>query len=287
MDFFIFGKEYRGMDIKDRHKITYADPNDPLFKQILIRSIESISGKKRLLKMYERTLPENRGELSFWQSAIEVLGVDLQYDPSKLEMISDDEPLVVIANHPFGILDGLVICYLTEKVRPKFKILTNSVLCQAEQLEPYLLPIDFAPTKDAMRTNIETKQKAIKSLSEGEAVIIFPAGGVSTAQKIFGKAFDDEWKLFPGKLIQASKATVLPLYFHGQNSRIFHWASHISQSLRLSLLVKELINKVGKPIKIELGEPLPFSELAQIKDRKKLMLHLRDHTYSLPQVYTS
>ncbi|MEO0471880.1 MAG: glycerol acyltransferase, partial [Bacteroidota bacterium] len=141
--------------------------------------------------------------------------------------------------------------------------------------------IDFAETKSALRTNIATRQKAEKRLAAGEAVVIFPSGGVATAPNVFGKAEELPWKRFTAKLIQKSQAAVLPVYVEGQNSFLFQLASRLSLSLRLGLLLHEARNKMGTRISIQIGDPIPFENLVHLKNRQALLEHLQESVESL------
>ena len=232
-------------------------------------------------KMYEKVLVEvDRGK-NFWQVALEHLRVTLEFETEQLSKVPQSGPVIFIANHPFGVLDGLSICYLASQVRPDFRIFIHSALCREERLRPYLLPVDFDETEEAVRTNIESKRQALEILQNGGTIIIFPAGGISMSDGLVGEATDLEWKLFVTKLIQMSRATVVPIYFHGQNSWAFQWFSQISIALRASLVLHEVRNKMGDTIRISIGEPIPYTELAGIKKRKQLLQHLRTITYSL------
>ncbi|MEM8897579.1 MAG: lysophospholipid acyltransferase family protein [Bacteroidota bacterium] len=262
--------------------ISYADPRDPWIKRQLIFSVEWLSGKHKLLRMYAEVLDEmdETGE-SFWVLAVKKLRVKLSYDEAKLTSIPSNGPVLFIANHPFGVLDGLIICYLAQKCRGPFKIMINSVLCTEEHLRPYLLPIDFNETKEAIRTNINSKNEAEKILKEGGTVVIFPAGGVSTAKGLLGKVTDLDWKLFTAKLIRKTGASVIPIYFEGKNSILFQLVSQFSLTLRLGLFIFEVNNKIGKTIKFSIGNPIPTQELEPYGSRQELISYLRDHTYAL------
>ena len=115
----------------------------------------------------------------------------------------------------------------------------------------------------------------------GGAVVIFPGGGISTAQGWRGQVTDLEWKRFAAKLIQISKATVIPLYFHGHNSRLFQIVSQFSPTLRLALLIHEARRLRNSTLKITIGAPLPYAALSQFKDRQALLDHLRQLVYKL------
>ncbi len=266
--------------------ITYASPEDPKFKTILIRSIERLTGKRKMERLYEGLLDQHEREMvTFWEAALTQLQVQLEFNEEQLARIPKTGPILFIANHPFGVLDGLIICHLASKARENFKILINRALCQVDLVESNMLPIDFAETKEAMMINISSKKKAIETMRQNGAIVIFPAGGISTSTNAFGKAIDLEWKLFAGKLIQQTKATVVPVYFHGQNSRIFQIASQFSLTLRLSLIIREVNRKIGKKVFFTIGDPIPYQELEGIKGRKELLHHLREVTYSLSDRY--
>jgi len=189
---------------------------------------------------------------------------------------------VVVANHPFGVLDGLLICHLVAKVRKDFRVLTNAVLLRAEEVKEFLLPVDFAETEEALQTNLKTRAEAKKHLMKGGCLVVFPAGGVSTTPTIWHKrAIDAEWKNLTARLIAQAKAPVAPVYFAGQNSRLFQIASHISMTLRLSLIFKEVHDRIGSDVHIKIGDVLPYDRLSGINDRQSVMDKLKEITYSL------
>lgn len=260
-------------------RISYAAEDDPVWKQMVIRLIETVTGQPAIERKYQalRRHPSFSPQ-TFWIEALNRLNVTLDY---QLPEIPQEGPLVVIANHPFGIVDGLAICHLASQMRLNFQILTNSVLCQDPALDPYLLPVSFEETKEATLINIQTKQKALNTLAASGAVVVFPGGGISTAQGWRGPVTDLVWKRFTAKLIQQAKATVVPMYFHGHNSALFQFVSQFSLTLRLALLVHEAKRLKGSTIKITVGAPLDFESLSHLKNRQHLLDHLRQHVYSL------
>jgi putative hemolysin len=120
-------------------------------------------------------------------------------------------------------------------------------------------------------------------LDKGGAVIVFPAGAVSTAPDRLGRrpAIDSRWQPFVAQLIQRSKATVAPIWFGGQNSRLFQIASHISQTLRISLIFREVKTRIGASLTVAIGAPIPFEDIADVKDRQALADILMARTYAL------
>jgi len=272
------------MDRDERHALeaeafSYADPNDPPLKRFVIHAIERLTGQPYLLWLYQNYRPQT-GE-SFWDGATRLLELKVVCDGEKLGAWPRTGPLVVVCNHPYGVLDGIVSCAVVHKVRPDFKVLTNAVIARAEPLRPYLLPIDFSETEAAVRTNLQSRAAAIAHLKAGGCILIFPSGGVSTTPKWWAKrAVDTEWKTFTAKLVTAAKAPAAPLYFAGQNSRLFQLVSHFSLTLRLSLLFHEVHNKLGSEVRAAAGDVIPYTDLAAIGDRKALMQHLRACTYA-------
>ena len=179
----------------------------------------------------------------------------------------------LIANHPYGIGDGLAILWpLPRQLGRPFKIMINNEVAQASGESGHSrLPVDFEETKEALKTNMATRKEALRLLEEGTTIIVFPGGGVATAAKPFGRAEELPWKTFTAKMIRSSKATVLPLYFDGQNSWLFHLVSKYSLTLRLSLLVREFRRILGSVITARAGSPIPFETLSGFRDQKEIM----------------
>jgi putative hemolysin len=185
-------------------------------------------------------------------------------------------------------LDGLIINHLMQRVRPDFKVLTNGVLCKAPEANANLLPIDFSGTAEALQINLETRKTARSVLKDGGCIVVFPAGGVSTIPNWKDNvAQDTQWQPFIGGLIQASKADVLPIFFEGQNSRLFQWGSLLSQTVRVALYFKELTDRIGSQVGVKIGQTIPYSKIERYKDKNELVSHLRTQTYALGGVTTS
>ncbi len=158
-------------------------------------------------------------------------------------------------------------------------MLTNEVLTRAEEIKPWLLPIDFAETEEALATNLKSRAAAKHHLMNGGCLIVFPAGGVSTTPTLWHRhATDAEWKKFTARLIAQCQAAVVPIFFAGQNSRLFQMASHVSMTLRLSLLFKEIRDRIGSEVHVRIGEVVPFAQISTMGDRQAVMNHLQtDH----------
>jgi putative hemolysin len=260
---------------------SYAEPDDPPLKRMVIRAVERMTGQPYLKHLYETNRKAPPAGESFWDSCVRYLELKIVFNEEALPAVPRTGPLVIVANHPFGVLDGIAISYLATKFRDDFRVLTNSVLYRAEELRPYLIPIDFSETKEALVANIKSRAEARSYLKAGGCVIVFPAGGAATTPKPWSrKAVDFEWGPFTAGLIAQTKSPVLPVYVAGQNSRLFQLASHVSMTLRLSLFFKEVYDSIGGDIRLRIGEVIPFSEMQKL-DRKEFMKYLRSETYAM------
>ncbi len=262
-------------------KLTYADPGDPLLKRLLIETVEVASGRPLIERLYNQVRFLDIPVSELWPLALEKLDIPLEGTWEKLAAIPTDGPLVFIANHPFGVVDGLALASIAARIRPDFFLIANELLTRDPRIQGHILPIDFRSTRQAALINVETGREAMRRVTAGHALGIFPSGGVATAPSAWGKAEEFPWKPFTAKIITASRATVVPLFFYGQNSRLFHIVSQFSMPLRLGLLLYETKNKIGKPVRFQIGDPIPYSEMAPYRDKTQLMDYLKQKTEAL------
>jgi len=258
------------------HQLTYASEEDPFLRRLIIQFVEAITGGPKIQRLYDEMQEMEFEGYEAWSVALRQLKISANFDLSQLEKVPKEGPVILIANHPFGVVDGLLMADLASKIRKKFSVLVNHVLCgHEERINDFLLPVSFEETKAAQLVNIETKKLAQCRLKNGEAVVVFPSGGVATSPSFFTKSEDLEWKRFVAKLIIKTKATVLPVFVHGRNSRLFQIASQIDSSFRLGLLLNEVRNKIGKEIELTIGEPLSPDQLSKYKNKQELLDFLR------------
>ena len=171
----------------DEYLFSYAAPNDPPVKRGIIRLVEAATGQRELKRLYFQNQRFPRAHESFWQAAVRSLALDVRYDAAALARLPKAGPVVFVANHPYGVLDGLVICWLVEKLRSDFVVLIHSALMRAPEVRDFVLPIDFSENEEARVTNLATRTAARSQLDRGGAVIMFPAGMISTTPDPFGQ----------------------------------------------------------------------------------------------------
>ena len=262
--------------------ISYASSARTRSGRVLIRALENVAGRRKLIARaagYEVEVAKGR---SFWQVIPERYGLSLDIVGGSLANIPANGPLVLIANHPYGILDGLMMGHLLDAIRGDFHILANSVFRRAEALNRILLPISFDETKEAIKLNLETRATSLNYLANGGAIGVFPGGTVSTSAKPFSRPMDPSWRNFTAKMIAKSGATVVPVYFEGHNSRLFQIASRVHSNLRLALLLKEFKSRMDEPVRVVIGEPIAAAALAPLKSNPTAMMEfLRASTYQL------
>lgn len=260
--------------------ISYAYSAGTIGARAVIRLMENSTGRLRLLKRARGYEKEVAAGGNFFDVMVQRYGLSLDVAQGTLESIPREGPLIVIANHPYGILDGLMMGHILAGTRGDFRILANSVFRKAEDLNRIILPISFDETREARKINIETRRVALDYLSQGGAIGVFPGGTVSTAARPFSRPMDPSWRSFTARTIAKSGATVLPIYFDGHTSRLFQIASHMHSTLRMGLLIKEFCNRVDTPVRVSIGTPISSEALATLsKDSKAMMDFLRKATY--------
>ncbi|MFK7939037.1 MAG: lysophospholipid acyltransferase family protein [Roseovarius sp.] len=262
--------------------ISYADSAQTKGGRAVIRTMENLTGRMRLIKRvagYDRDIAQGR---DFWDVMVERYGLSLQVVTGSLGNIPKDKPLILVANHPYGILDGMMMGHILRQTRGDFKILANDAFCAASDLSDVILPISFKTTKEAVALNLATRKTALGYLEQGGAIGIFPGGGVATSARLFSKPMDPGWRAFTARMVSKSDAVVVPVFFEGQCSRLFQIASHLHMTLRAGLLIREFKARVDTPVRVHIGAVLGRDQLDPMRgDGKSLVAFLRAKTYEL------
>src|SRR5215472_12344415 len=190
-------------------------------------------------------------------------------------------PALVVANHPFGILDGAALGAILLRVRPDTRILTNSLVAAVDELERHCIQIDPFERPGARSTNILGLRKAIAHLRGGGVLAVFPSGEVSHWQFRQSEVTDPEWNTTAARLARLSGAPVVPALFVGRNSLPFHLLGLIHPRLRTIQLSREFLKKAGKEIELRIGTPVPPQKISRVADDRQATDYLRWRTYLL------
>ena len=267
----------------DRKKLSYANTFTNPVQRNTIKTLELLTGKLRLLRkvrQFEKMgIPVGQ---PFWKQALDLLGINLLTKQSEITKIPKKGSLVITANHPHGLVDGMVLAELIGKVRTDYKILTRSLLTGVKQIDQFMIPVPFDHEENALKKSLEMRKSAMDHLENGGVVVIFPSGKVASSETMFGDVVEGDWNPFTAKLIQKSGANVVPIFFPGSNSRIYQIANQISATLRQGLLIYEVVHAMNKPQKPLVGSLIKQDEISPWKsDPRGFMRWLRERTLSL------
>ena len=268
---------------KKKIAFTFASSEVNFLSQQFIKLIELLTGKIKLKKLYDQYLLEDNPPEQFWNDAIRKLKLDLKTTYKDGSYIPKKGRLIIVANHAFGVADGVSLCSIVSNIRQDYKIITHKVLRQADAVKEKIIPIDFSLNRQAMLSNIEARKQAEQVLLNNGVIVIFPSGQIATKEnlKFTTKAHDGEWKQFVSKLIVKTKSPVLPSYFEGQNSQFYHIANKMGQTFRYSLLMFELTRKIGDTINLHFGRIIPYADLEKADSLIEITKLIRQKTYSL------
>jgi len=267
----------------DGRRLSYAHTFDNPFQVATIQTMELLTGKMKLLRLIRKFeamgVPHGQG---FWKQALEVMGIELRTPAEQIANIPQDGPLVIVANHPHGLVDGMVLGELIGRVRTDYKILTRSLLTGVGEIEQFMIPVPFAHEEDALQQNLEMRRRAMEHLKDGGVIVLFPSGVVASSDTMFGPVVERDWNPFTAKMIQRSRAQVLPIYFPGQNSRWYQVANKISPTLRQGLLLYEVVHALNKPQAPVVGRPIDRPEIENwASNPRGFVAWLRDQTLGL------
>jgi putative hemolysin len=233
-------------------------------------------------KIYDRN--KHLNDLPFLNSILDEFQIKFEIPEEDLKRLPKTGAYITISNHPLGGIDGILLLKLMVEREPQFKIIANFLLHRIEPLKPYVMPVNpFENHKDA-KSSVAGIKDALRHLSDGKPLGIFPAGEVST-YKDDKLVVDRPWEEGAIKLIKKAKVPVVPIYFHAKNSRIFYLLSKISDTLRTAKLPSELLTQKNRVIKVRIGKPISPAEQAEHTTTEDFGEFLRRKTYMLANPY--
>lgn len=270
--------------VYDRRSLTYSNTFANPFKRNLISVIEWFTGKISILRMVRRfeRMEKFEGQ-AFWRGALDVMGIDLLTPDEQVMKIPKTGPVIVVANHPHGLVDGMILAELIGRVRTDYRILTRSVLTGIDQdATKFTIPVPFPHEPDAQKKMVDMRRAAMEHLATDGVIAVFPSGVVGSSDTLFGPVIEREWNAFTAKMIRKSGAAVVPCYFPGGNSRWYQMANRISATLRQSLLLHEIVYACGKPQKPVIGDVITPDQIdILIEKQRQFMAQLRKLTMDL------
>lgn len=254
--------------------------------RVLSPVIEGPLGLRGLEEIYQKAVrlqeehPAGMSCETWFESVLAAMDAEGEVDAVPDFEFPKSGPLVIVANHPYGILDPVVLAHYAARHRPDVRVMTNSLLGRFERLRPHIIPVNPFGGAEAARENLAGMKEALRHLKEGGALIIFPAGEVSRWRP--GRGIEDPvWSSHVASLVRRTRATVLPVFFPGRNSALFHAAGAVHPRLRTGLLLREFCNKRGARVEMRVGTPMAFAKLRKFEDDEALTKYLRIHTFIL------
>jgi putative hemolysin len=248
--------------------------------RLLEQPIERLLSLSALNQLYSGISP-NAGDSSYFTSALRGLGLEYDLAPEDMAKIPVQGPLVIVANHPFGAVDGLILGDILTKIRPDFRLMANQILNGISELRPWILPVDALGGPQSHMHNVSRLRLAIQWLKQGGALGVFPAGTVSHLQLRNGCIADPIWHTTVARLVRRAGATVLTMFFDGHNSMVFQLSGLIHPKLRTALLPSELVKRTHTRVDVRIGRPIEPHKVSRYPDDRTLTSYLRFKTYML------
>lgn len=233
-----------------------------------------------LERMYDSIAPVGNGA-AFFQAMIDCLSVDLDAPEAEWSKIPATGPVVVVANHPFGLLEGAALMSRLLAVRPDAKVLTNTILTTVPQVRDWFIAVDPFGGREATQFNRKGLKEALGWLAKGGVLVVFPAGEVSHLQLRRFAVTDPEWHSTVARLIRRTQAAAVPVFIKGANSALFQILGLLHPRLRTALLPHEYLNKKNARVEIRVGQALPAASLEKLKSDEAITRYLRWRTYLL------
>lgn len=243
-------------------------------------AVERILAIDKLNHVYYSTAEQVEPTMHFADRVLETMAVEYDLTDEEIERIPRSGPVVVVANHPFGGLEGLILGSLLKSVRSDVKLMANFLLERIPDLRDFFIFVDPFGRASSAKVNMKPLKETMAWLRSGGALGVFPAGEVSHIDFRKGGVVDKTWSPTIARIIKKTEAPVLPVYFVGANSLLFQILGMVHPRFRTALLPKEFVNKKNRTIHVRVGNLIPYKKLADLED-DALMAYIRLRTYNL------
>jgi len=216
----------------------------------------------------------------FADHLLQNMNITFDFDEQQLSNIPKEGGFVVVCNHPFGGIEGVMLLSLIAKVRPDFKIMANFILSHIPNLKECFFAVNPFEKNPEWKSSVGGIKGAIEHIASGNGLGVFPAGEVS---RYHGHDYPEDlpWSTTIARIIKNAGVPVVPLFWEGRNSRWFYFVDKIHPMLGTARLTRELANKHDKCIPLQIGKPILPSEITEYENPKDLAAYLRNRTYAL------
>lgn len=221
---------------------------------------------------------------AFESAVLDDVGVHFEISPQDLDRIPKQGPFIIVANHPLGGIDGLLLLKIISEIRPDFKIIGNFLLQKIRPLESRVFAVNPFETRQDIKNSTGGMLAAFKHLKKGGALGIFPAGEVS-ARTSTQTIEDKPWQLPVLKLIQKAGVPIIPIYFKTKNSELFYQLAKIHPDVQTAMLARETLRTRLKPVRIRIGKVVTLKQQEEFKTPQELGKFLRKKTYLLSESF--
>lgn len=249
------------------------------FNRVIEKGFEKTTRLSQLHQLYTQ-LPASGNGKEFLQHALKSLGVRYQFNEDELKHIPEQGPAVIVANHPFGGLEGMIMADLLLSIRSDVKIIANPLLSRITDIADLLIDVDPFGGKTAVKRNHKPIKAAFDWVKRGGLLVVFPAGEVSSLQIRKRMITDPEWKSLIARIVKRVRIPVIPIRFEGKNSNLFQLAGLMHPRLRTLMLPHEILNKREKVIRLRIGKAIRY-ETMEAMDNEEIVRYLRLQTYLL------
>ena len=246
----------------------------------LVPVLERGVGLHKLADVYHHSVMLSQSE-EFWRAGLRSMEMTYEIASGDIERIPEEGPVVVVANHPFGGIEGLILADLLRRRRPDSKVMASYLLSRIPELHEVFVLVDPFEGDTAASRNMRAVRESLRYLQNGHALGIFPAGTVSHLHLSQREVSDPAWHASTAWMVRKTKATVVPVYFHGKNSSFFQAAGLIHPLIRTALLPREMMRKRHLCAPVHIGTPLKWDKLEAFDNDRDLIDYLRLRTYLL------
>lgn len=255
----------------------------PKINHIIESLVNKILGLQRLDDMYQ-ALPPTHTPIEFIDTALARLNIESNFIDEEISNIPKSGPVIIVANHPFGGIEGVIMAQMLLKLRPDVRIMANYFLTRFPDYGDLFIGVDPFGGKKSNANNMKPMREAVQWLRNGGVLLVFPAGEVAHKRWFSREIVDPKWNNGIARIAKMTKAPVTPVYISGTNTKLFHLLGLIHPLLRTAMLPREMLNKQNQTINFRIGKNIPYKKLTSCQNDDEVMQYLRVRTYMLQEL---